>query len=75
MNKKFRLFGGKKGKGSGETIKEVMDVAQRFYDDVFPTPSHKSPNIEKTKKPVLSAKYIREAMDEKVGRFLCHHQF
>ncbi len=64
MNKKFLLFEGKKGKGSGETDAEVLNLSKRVYDDFYGenclAPSHKSPNIEKVKQPIFSQKHLRE---------------
>lgn len=66
MNKVLLLFKGKSGKGSGETAAEVMDTAERFYEDFYGNErniaSHKNPNIEKTKRSIFSRKYVQESI-------------
>ncbi len=61
MNKKFLLFEGRKGKGSGETDTEVLNLSKRVCDDLYgkdcPAPSHKSPDTEKVKRLILSRKH------------------
>lgn len=77
MNKKFLIFKGIR-RGRKETVGEVTDAAQRLYNDLYGEDTgsfQKNPNIEKTKRPVFSRKYIREALDEKTGRLTCHRQY
>ena len=71
MNKKLLLFEGSKGKGSGETVAGVMDLAQRAYDDFFPV-NHRGPNVEKIQKPIFSQKYIRESLGRKETPNILH---